>query len=332
MWVFYFIINTVSKEKPFVNIQPKAHELKAGGAQDPMPQEANWGLIKPELYAITAVLIDRVMDRTFQTMPEFNAYGRIPESFYDERGAIGALRGNDDLADHMYRDKYDSLDFAFSFVLRDAWKKEEEFLTSESTDPKLKSLHDRYAHLLSAAQDSGFRDPDVKPSAFLSNGIRTACETFTNFLRLTEWMYENQYKATGIIPTAEEMSQTVKNSYHLIAYLAGRDSLSFTQSTRNFVYDHDKLLAPFKSNWKPSYFVLEKTASGRSLALTEEGKKTVERDENQRFTNEKYFELDQNRTGCPALVDFGKGSGIRRLFDKVVEISGPMYERARKLW
>lgn len=151
---------------------------------------------------------------------------------------------------------------------------------------------------------------------YLEGGTNTAVETISNSLMVI-------VQLVGSIEDPQRLIRIAENSFPLIAKFAsghGEAVIQVVGALKRYPFP------PFIP-YDKEYFALEQTNGNERLVLSEKGKDGVEAVISVR--NFEDFRTDTPVVGCIAMVNFGDGSAVKRMWDWHLEAARVMFPRFR---
>lgn len=290
--------------RTLVPIADMARRIKLEGptAMDNDPEDH----IKTKFYRLLSVVIDHAMDKALEQKPILSPQEIISEGLENRNLTIRAAlvrAGNlQFIPGYCY---FPTLLNGMKSVLIDSFRKTIAELSKGSLYPEnnepikdtfnsLLVAHSNYANLETLTPQNKL----IKLTGLLSSGIRTASHTMVTTIATIDKMTES----------SEETFNVARNSFGLVGRLAMlhiydlsdiRDHLTDTNSFDGTYFD-----------WNKNLFTLAPTKNGKKLALKED------------------LPLKGNlaegrgpRVGCPAMVNFGDGSAVHKLWDWFIEVA-----------
>lgn len=289
-------LTMVTSEKR-VNIGPAAREFRAHGYSPdvfvPRPEGYDErGQIKPEVYALTAVITDRAVRRAFGN----RNVTRMVDSLDGADISFGIKRG-------------------MRIALVDATQETVEEAKADE-DKRMRSVIERVDELL---PDWDTNRPEL--SKYINPGITTAVLFMGNTIGAIPILAKKEKNPQALVEIAE-------NSYPFLAKWASvhfNDMAGVSEAT--FIPHPDSVLNEY---FRPSDFAIVAGSNGRKrLDLSEEGEAAVEKAMSRSLPEEVAY---QRRIGtplvrCPAMVDFGEGPAVQTLWKWHVEVARELYPR-----
>jgi len=269
-----------------VSITPKAREFRTQGARgfiDPrLAGEDN----KQELYALEAVVIDRIIDRLFKTHTPEEIIDRAVPPQFDPRLLFLAR-------DRIILLLFQTTDLEFKSI--------ERILNQKDQSDPIISVVSRMVAL------TKIRDGDDEIQELIGLGIRTAAKTMAQVLDIIPSVHKREYPDASYDP--DLLTTIARNSYPLIAQLAASHLREFVFVTNSLEQGSREGDLPFD----PENFTIDSNRGYPHLVVS-----TKKRDE----IEQEYVRLDPRlkrraTIGCPAMVNFGNGSAIKRLWEEV---------------
>jgi hypothetical protein len=273
-----------------------------------------WAKMKPEVYALTSILTDRVINRTINSIPQRQPFGLIESSLtnFDLSQNPIPLISIEKLSEEH------KLKSALNYTLKRSLREELAIiLDPNNTDQQLattKSVYDRLNDLLnfrlnkiySSHKKSGVED-------FITGGIGTASTIMAGIIDLIPTVYRlNELKTDP-----KELAGTAKISYPLISQLAKMHIYDFGAMNGELT-DYALQL----NSYNPQYFQLTDTAAGKRLTINKSIKPDGE--EFGRLTHPENLSGPAT-IGCPAMVNFDGEPAIKKLWTWVAEIGSHIY-------
>lgn len=287
-----------------VNIGPQAREFRAQGVGvvDPssylhmLPKSDEaltyYGEMKPEMYALFSVFIDRVVARSFQ--------GRNTLALVDKLDPRNPFLDLDE--------KMKALLVAESMDLEVDIESGKEGSASISVKRRLEDLLGRRKFLFPDGENA----LGVTPA--ISGGIRTATSTMSGILDIVDTL--------GRKKTNEEKMMILANTYPFIMRMSSMHITDFLPYISFLQIHAGKSLGYMPLN--PSLFSILGESERQKLDLSEAGKKRLL--ESQEKLDVPYGE-NSPTVGCPANVNFGEGSAIRNLWGWHMEIAERVWSK-----
>jgi hypothetical protein len=318
-----------------VNIGPMAKDFRANGAPDNGAPTKNfsyrneeaiqaWHDMKPEYFALTAVLTDRAINRAVDQRSQRPPFGLIEKSD-DPYNRDKRINPPHVTSVEQILDKHD-LAWSIDTTLERAVTEELAFIPSV-TNPDgemapVQSVFKRYKDL-SAFRKKYITEDLEDEFTMIYNGSGTAGIEMVGVIDVLPKVYEIK----GLQPVAEELTQTVANSFPLIAYLAMQHIYDFgeieTKKNRSFRLDNFEYVPDFD----PYAFRLVETKKGKQLTLSPNLGSQDAPDSALLEKSRSTLLMGPDIIGCPAMVNFDGTSAIRKLWDWNVEIAEAVYTR-----
>ncbi len=280
-----------------VNIGPQARQIKRDGTASSHVY-TDLASLKPELEAVTAVIADRI----------------VTDAYNDRnlrlQTAIVLGTGRDDPFGTLEKVMMQDIG---GFAIRLDGN-----VNSGKTDPEFQTTYSRFSQLLKNRSDL---DPEVafRPTpAALYGGLQTASFIMSESLRLIHDL------GKGKAP--EELVEIARQSYPLIVNLAAMhlEHFVFVGNVIHPGIEGDESFGAEKLS--DEKFALTGEPGKERLGLTQEALEEIER----LIELDGPETLDTPTTGCPALVNFGEGSAIRKLWDWHLELAERIYPALAK--
>lgn len=253
--------------------------------------QQTWADIKPEMYAISAVLADDVVSLALEK---------------------NLVTSAEQLAEHINK--------VNEFGIVDVFSNLQAYTTGTLTqtieeirqniDPVLRGkVWERY-DVLDKFLITHVREPDPsnKKDTILARGLQTGSVVMSNVMKIIPLVYK--YAIPGSELTSAQLTTIAANSYQVFADLARRHISDFTNENN---WLQEGLDDNFDDSFNPDKFLLEQTENGLALQIRDhESNGTIDNDE--------------PLIGCPARLNLGEGSGIQRLWDWHVQHAPALYD------
>lgn len=250
---------------------------KAGSKFTDQEAEAYWEKHVEEGYQLSAVLADQVVNLAIESIGKNPPYGLI--------GHKGTPVENLEDTQELRRAMKDSLSISQSMLWEDLGNKAK----SGSKDP-IVLVYKRYVDLYNFAQNNLASSTDAIINIYA--GLNTATYVLNWTLENIIEIYEREFPGKEL--TVEEFKTIAENSW---PYIASRAS------------DHRHI---FEMGSDPKDHTFEKRNNGLALVF----KPGVKEASDQKELKRPLMPRDNHEAfGCPALVNFGGGSAIRKLWD-----------------
>jgi len=308
-----------------VNITSFARQIKKGkmfeAREYPLLQafssdEEMWewhSKVKTELYALTAVFTDKLVGRAYDLR--------------NNRQPFGLLKLDDSEKDSYRVAKLSDLDNMFPFVsittymwdtFSIALDKEIREIEAGTSSPITESVYRRLNVLLNLLRENigenhmtQFRYGNIYP--FIITGSNFAATVMGGMIEVIP-------RVEGSVENPQRLTSIAKNSYPLVAKLAmaNMDKLNFVGALQGVPLEDLVLPFPFRSR----YFEIEGAGDEARLEVSKEGKEQLEK------SGIAWEDLGIGRSltiGCPAMVNFGDRSAVKKLWDWHVEIAEKIY-------
>lgn len=249
-----------------------------------------------EAFQITAVVSDYMIKRALEDGEKFPPFGLMKNGAenWSNYEPVTELKNLNDLRNAMKK----TLGIEQYLIYLDLKKKQK-----LNKDDRMAAIYARYEKLYLFAQEyiKGVMDSILDLEAGINTASNTMAWTLENILEV----FERQFPGQDL--TIDEFTQIAKNSWPFIAKVAS-------------LHRHDLSAHDFD----PKSISLEHGAQGYRLQYTQEAKEEFE----VKATQNDVADRDKRPTyGCPAMVNFGDGSGIRKLWDFHIDIVQKMYQR-----
>lgn len=333
---------SIEKQRPIrININPMARTIKESGPEipqnDPFKQtyqkgshEATdvWNKSKPERNALSAVLIDEVIDLAISRKELYPPYGLL-----NTQGKIAeSLQSGSD----PFRALENYMGATLRKALMDKIKDWNKVTNISRFKPPIQAYsqpileaYKRYKMILDFKNKYIGRsryDPKETVKLALNRGIGTSSEQMSALLKVIPEVYSQEYPDQQ--PDTSELISIAKNSYYFIVGLASDHVEVFSEKKHVLGTGGGPFVFSPRYRFKPEYFGIIQTVNGPTISLKESAKRFIEE-----FHENlpKDYKGGSEATGCPALVDFranGKpsGSAIKKLWDWHVELGEEIYK------
>ncbi|MBI4091946.1 MAG: hypothetical protein HY427_01940 [Candidatus Levybacteria bacterium] len=294
----------VNPERPFVNISPTARRLQREGLWDGFEEtqidkpfsEMNRDELasiatawKVERFALASVIANRVIDRALRTTLAEAIPERLP---YPHTNVPAFTR------------------YALQTALIEEFKDLNALINEGSQDP-IAGVYTRYWEVMAKNPDKG----DMRlPDSHLLSGIQTAVQVMSQTYNVIGEVYEREM---GERPTEGVQKSIAANSFSVVSMLASLHIVDFAVVREYISLDDDRLgLARFD----PRKFALEDFEAGFRLYLKDNpmNKKGKLARGMQKLLRSLEVNTGDNltpRARCIAMVNYGEGSAIKRLWD-----------------
>ena len=265
---------------------------------------------KHERYAILGELIDRTITTAVSHIHERKPFGLIQKRRDAYEVVEGFVEGSD-----FFTQAKGYFDDTLICAQEEAMGQLENSLQNLTPEnEKDRTLYKRHLDWINFAKNNILRQGSVNAKVALSNGITHATGVMTDVLRLIPDVY---IRDTGEdVPPPSNLTSVALHSYPTVAYLASFEiSASFIQSKRYLNGPEiDKQLSP-------DQFVLEEDKRGiKRLAFKNEIRHNLDKIR----SDEKL--MKGPRLHCPAMIDFGDISAMKRLWYWHVVVGEALYQ------
>lgn len=303
-----------------INIAPLARQIKEGLFTEVrhyggfsvlgVEQLHLYSKLKPELYALSAVFIDEVVKKALDSRNELQPFGLVTLN---------------DAKDGYRVAKFQDLDEIYPFVsvTRYMWDtfgtlvdQEIREIESGRSSPPIESVYKRLKELVSLVH-SNIDSPVVwrrykNVETFIKSGFNFAAVVMGG---LTEVII----RVDGNLDNPQGLLQIAKNSYPLVAELAmsNTEKADIAHILQGWPFEVS-LPFPFVSK----YFAIEGVGDEARLVISKVGE---ERLVTRGISLEDLASGRSPTLGCPAMVNFGDGSAVKKLWDWHVEIAEKIY-------
>lgn len=269
---------------------------------------------KHERYAIFAELIQQTMAAAEAHIPERLPFGlvkraenvNLPEERFRPRyETVQTFHYGADLFEELRSYMTDTLVHAQEEVIGKL-----EDISRDDPQGKDRRLYDRYIQWLNLGNNA--HDNNISPKATLTNGIKTATETMADILRIVPVVLGRE--KPEISPSSSVLTEIALHSYPVVTSLASFEVFNFAHAI-NYL-----LRAPSVRPIVAKHFSLEDNKRGNMrLYLADSTKGALE------GIRKDIHSMSGPRLGCPALIDFGDGSAMQRLWYWHVSIGEGLY-------
>lgn len=279
--------------------------------------------IKPELNAVTAVVTDSIFSRAYNDRASHPPFGLLA---LKDKSIEDAL---------MYRDNYRSArasdinpnspfsslsDLYFTTVTRYAFAEFEDYVGRTMPENSIRN-YDRLNFLLSEL--SSLPSDDELRSArqadmfsFLNSGLSFASSIMRATLRLVQEMTPAKERSAG------KFEEVARNSYPLIMKIAAghfdKATPIFQELLTHEIVEEGQNIKVFS----PSFFWLRQTPSGNALDIKQGTRRMLEAYE---INFDDLTSQESVTTGCPAAVNFGEESAIKKSYDWLIDVALKVY-------
>lgn len=255
---------------------------------------AMWAQYKPEMYAIGAIFADRAVRFAYEQRDIDKTVLTIAET----KNPFSPFLI---LGSEIKQEVISSIN----------WNCEQ---IEKGKEPRLLSAYKRLKTLIILENEL---KPQVRYAVrqFLEGGINTAVDTMSNSLDVI-------VELVGGIENPQRIVSIAENSFPLIAKFAsghGEVVLDVLEGLKQFPL----IYTPFN----PEYFALEDRDGKEKLVISEKGKDRVESIIGIRDFEE--YRSDTPVVGCLAMVNFGDGSAVKRMWDWHLDVVQAMAPRFR---
>lgn len=265
--------------------------------------------VKPELYALTAIFTDGIVEKAYEERVNRQPFGLIMQDSKDSLGYRAVA--------------YKDLEGMFPFIeiamcmmgtLGSSVEKEIREVELGRASPRLESIYRRLKEVVGLlrynCRDEADKVKYKDIASFIGSGTNTAAILMAGVIGVIPQVDRN-------LNNSQRLVQIAKNSYPLVAKLAminieNAPSIGFLMPTI--------LGRPLP--FSPKYFTIEGTDNSAKLTIS----KTASEDLRKKGSSLENLGVGKSPTvGCPAMVNFGDGSSVKRLWDWHIEIAGKIY-------
>lgn len=279
-----------------VNIGPIARQINSDGTLN-SASYADFASMKPEFEALTAVLVDKVVTIAHDER-DTNLQASLVLNFGRE-------------------DTFRTLEKVMTQDIGGAAYRLDRLIEIGSVSPDFQATYDRFSVLLKARSEL---DPEVPnhPTLIsaLYGGIQTATLTMSESLRLIHDLGKGK--------TPQELVEIARRSYPLIVNLAAMHLEHFTFAGTVLQPEEERDVEEGFNHLSISKFTLSGEPGNERLEITSEALADINK------LIEEAGPQETPTTGCPALVNFGEGSAIRKLWDWHLELAERIYPALEK--
>lgn len=299
------------ENKNRINIGFLARQIQVEGFSNGRNVPEIWRSLKSERYALTAVIGDRIIDRAYETRGERPPYGLAkplplsPSSRADWK-SMSLQNAQIKTAIYHFGDLFLSMGLTLRLAAHDELGELEMRLCDESDHSSIKSVYRRLKELTEI--------DNKKLEGYMLPGIQTAVTFMSGLLETIPNVYKRHYPDEEF--TSEKFVSIAHSSYPLIVELAASNIDAFMSLENNLVD-----LGGYSSCiLNPQSFVLSGAVNQERLDLSREVQEKFEK-----LKELVHADSCSETVGCPALVNFGNGSAIKKLWDWHVEIAEKIY-------
>lgn len=302
--------NSLNMTEERINIAPLARQLRNEGLSDNLRTTSDTSYSsflqggdfyidnKPEVYALTAVLIDRIIGRAHSAREQRQPFGLVYFPIGPQYG--GYVLSPDDIdSEHPFH----TLQMAFFGTLVAAQADEMEEIENGTAPENIRRVYKRLIDVVSPVMP-------IRTEFGLQSGIDFAAVVMSASAEIIPRLQGDT--------NAKKLTEIARNSIPLIVRLAagnrqhnirGLDALTTAESRDNHYPE-------FRSDC----FEVRDVGATTQLVLSEGGIQRL-----------KDFGIDDLRVGdsptigCPALVNFGEGSAVNLLWNWYVDVANDIY-------
>lgn len=310
--------------RPRVNIHSAAKDIKKTGIEPksgspnlddsyPEPEARRiWKEKKPELYAISAVIIDRIALRAENIRKDFpfslskEIHGMAPSTTNVKNRAVT------EYDNYLYNTLFLSLVSELSFL------KNMQSVPPEQLTPEERQLNQTYRRFEQLINFCHRNIEPLTPKKYLHPGIGSATKMMTEVIRVIPDVYTREFPRDSL--NADNLTKIMANSYPFVTRMAMMHIDDFIVAEREIVSESD--VNEFGSIFDPTCFTLRTIGNGLALNLNNE---TLSK-EKKPIPFAKRFIADTAEVGCPAMVNFGDGSAIKRIWGWSTQAANDIYQ------
>ncbi len=268
-----------------------------------------WAVMKPEFYALTAVVADEVMQRALDTTL-LAREDRI-KAICEQKDAYGFTHPLRSLTDFtrmalrttlvVYINEYDD-----SYLNEDPNSLRHKILKRYF---ELEKFHSTFVR---PEGDLLFEGVPSDPFIYLSRGIGNAAATMAQTMEAVHWVFKREFPGREV--NEETLTDIFANSYSLIAALAMMHLDSFSPASADLRGVDGE--GDFETRFRTKKFTLEQRKNGLALVCASN------LDKYKSDTDETWY---GPHLGCPAMVNFGEGSAVEKFFNWHVQFAPVIY-------
>lgn len=267
-----------------------------------------YGALKPEFYALAAVVSDRIVQRSYDARGEKPPFGLVTV------GRQPAYFVHVDFHHLHPNSPFKSIGSYMRETLMYAL--EEEFAAKKRGEipQEIASVYKRLDQLLKFRHDATpALELHTDLQALMGGGINTAAQIMSEVLEVVPRVY-------GSSRNPDKLTQVARNSESLINLLAAQHREFFFTAIVAF----KEPPIPTASSLNPKLFQIEGEGDKQRLALSQAGNQLLEW-KRQKILTGSVSKRHEPTVGCPALFNLGSGSAIRNLWNWYVEIAEKVY-------
>lgn len=286
---------------------------KAHGLREPYVAQGEFldvfSEVKPELYALTAVFADGIVKKAYEERVNRQPFGLIMQD------PIGSL----DYRVLVCKDLHRAMPFIkIAMCMRDTLMSsvEKEIVEVEDgrASPRLDSIYQRLKELVDLLRHNCTNEQDIARykdvASLIEGGVNTATNVMAGIIDVIPGVDRD-------LNNSQRLVQIARNSYPLVAELATIN----IENVRSVEFLIPTLFG-LPVFFKPKYFTIEGADNNSRLTISKNGIQELRKN----GSSLENLGVGKSPTiGCPAMVNFGDGSSVKRLWDWHVEIAEKIY-------
>lgn len=298
---------TVARIKRF-SVRDRAQTLWRDGPEDPRPLEEDFPNHKGEIYALSAVVIDKVITDALDQRDLFPPFG------LDQKDRETPVKQLDEA--HPFRDLNAHMYDTLSRVLTDI------IINSRTKDSpqalKMSPVLWRLNSLLIVRPESNYGGNNY---VFIQGGLGTATHAMSSLLEVIPKLAKVSGEEK---PDSGQLIKVAANSYPIITRLSSM-YLDYFTAFKEKVSPHGEEGDPFRP-FSPDFFTLSHNSKGARVEFSPIALEELSRleDLGSNGKNPRNFRVNP-QLGCPAQIRFGQEPAIRRLWQWHLEIANEIY-------
>lgn len=265
--------------------------------------------VKPELYALAAIFTDEVVKKAYEERVNRQPFGLITQNTEKDLGYHAT--GYEDLQG-VY--PFIKIAMCMKYTLMSSVEKEIGEVEAGRASPRLDPIYQRLKELVDLLRYNCANETDIARykdvASLIKSGVNTAAYVMGGLVGVIPHVDRN-------LNNSQRLVQIARNSYPLVAKLA-MINIENTPSIEFLIPTLFGLPVPFK----PKYFIIEGAGNNSRLAISENGIQELRKNGS---SLENLGVGESPTVGCPAMVNFGDESSVKRLWDWHVEIAEKIY-------